>query len=225
MMTRNIAERLKYARKHARRQDRDKAGYSQEEAGELLGVKRMAISKQEDFSNWQKQNFDRPYLSTQEVIRRAELYQSDTDWIYFGDSKIPDEKVLNVIVVDDDPAQLFRARLVVSCITDYVVTFPFQTARETMAWLETNRPDIAIVDYKLYDPSLPDDEQIDGIDIVQALQMRYPDIPKLIITSYADNALEQFEKNYDMITVVWKPYRGNFLFELCRHRLMGLKYP
>lgn len=82
---------------------RSSAGYSQEQAAELLGISRQAVSKWE--SGQGKPDIDN-------IIRLAEIYHVTTDFILLGaesDSKIPNppekgfspetRKILGIIAV------------------------------------------------------------------------------------------------------------------------------
>jgi DNA-binding NtrC family response regulator len=82
----------------------------------------------------------------------------------------------NVLVVDDDPAireQLYR---LYSQTGYWVVALP--SAEEGLHWLEDDDIDFIITDIKL--------PRMDGVQFIARVRQKYPDLPVIAITGYAD---------------------------------------
>lgn len=211
MTEKNIAERLRANRKIK--------GLSQEELGERVGVTKSAIQKQEQFSNWQSCNPDRPILSYGEVEKRGELLGGDVDYYYFG-KKVEGrvDGAINIIVIDDDPAHKIRAMRMATFIDEHVHVVGFASAKEAIEWSMLHAPELVITDYKLYDHSLPDHQQLDGIDVIELLQNPVPrrKTPFVVITSYEDQFVAEIKKKRRRIKSLQKPYTGAALVDTCR---------
>lgn len=94
----------------------------------------------------------------------------------------PEAKEIDLLVVEDNPGD---ARLIRESLTD-VPSPGFRlheagTLSEAVRWLETNRPDLVLLDLTLPDAS--------GLEGVERLRAQVPDIPIIVLTGVDDDAL------------------------------------
>jgi signal transduction histidine kinase/ActR/RegA family two-component response regulator len=100
-----------------------------------------------------------------------------------------------ILVVDDDPGV---RRFIVECLQmlGHEVT-QAATGQEGLAMLEVDAPDLLIVDFAM--PGM------NGIDVVQAVRRRWPNLSIILATGYAN--METVEKVMDLGQVLKKPFR------------------
>lgn len=87
-----------------------------------------------------------------------------------------DRKVLKVLVVDDDK----QVRQVISLHLAHAgyKVMTADNAKDALGRMETEGPDIVMTDIRMPD--------MDGIELTEAIHERYPEIPVLIVTAYAE---------------------------------------
>jgi signal transduction histidine kinase len=100
-----------------------------------------------------------------------------------------------ILVVDDDPGV---RRFIVECLQmlGHEVT-QAATGPDGLALLEADAPDLLIVDFAM--PGM------NGVDVVQAVRRRWPDLSIILATGYAN--METVEKVMDLGQVLKKPFR------------------
>ena len=100
-----------------------------------------------------------------------------------------------ILVVDDDPGV---RRFIVECLQmlGHEVS-QAATGQDGLAMLETDAPDLLIVDFAM--PGM------NGIDVVQAVRRRWPNLSIILATGYAN--METVEKVMDLGQVLKKPFR------------------
>jgi signal transduction histidine kinase/ActR/RegA family two-component response regulator len=100
-----------------------------------------------------------------------------------------------ILVVDDDPGV---RRFIVECLQmlGHDVT-QAATGQDGLAMLEVEAPDLLIVDFAM--PGM------NGVDVVQAVRSRWPDLSIILATGYAN--METVEKVMDLGQVLKKPFR------------------
>jgi signal transduction histidine kinase/ActR/RegA family two-component response regulator len=100
-----------------------------------------------------------------------------------------------ILVVDDDPGV---RRFIVECLQmlGHEVT-QAATGQDGLAMLEVDAPDLLIVDFAM--PGM------NGIDVVQAVRRRWPNLSIILATGYAN--METVEKVMDLGQVLKKPFR------------------
>jgi len=100
-----------------------------------------------------------------------------------------------ILVVDDDPGV---RRFIVECLQmlGHEVT-QAATGQDGLALLEVDSPDLLIVDFAM--PGM------NGVDVVQAVRRRWPELSIILATGYAN--METVEKVMDLGQVLKKPFR------------------
>jgi signal transduction histidine kinase/ActR/RegA family two-component response regulator len=100
-----------------------------------------------------------------------------------------------ILVVDDDPGV---RRFIVECLQmlGHEVT-QAATGQDGLALLEVDAPDLLIVDFAM--PGM------NGVDVVQAVRRRWPELSIILATGYAN--METVEKVMDLGQVLKKPFR------------------
>ena len=106
-----------------------------------------------------------------------------------------DREQRRILVVDDDPGV---RRFIVECLQmlGHEVT-QAATGQDGLALLERDAPDLLIVDFAM--PGM------NGVDVVQAVRRRWPDLAIILATGYAN--METVEKVMDLGQVLKKPFR------------------
>jgi signal transduction histidine kinase len=100
-----------------------------------------------------------------------------------------------ILVIDDDPGV---RRFIVECLQmlGHEVT-QAATGQDGLAMLEVDAPDLLIVDFAM--PGM------NGVDVVQAVRGRWPNLSIILATGYAN--METVEKVMDLGQVLKKPFR------------------
>jgi DNA-binding NtrC family response regulator len=106
-----------------------------------------------------------------------------------------------VLIVDDDPA--VRNLLLTFLQDKGYRTTAAEDGEKALHWLAGHRPDVVLLDIRM--------PGISGIDVLQESRRLYPDLPVIVISGYADEALARralrmgaydfFLKPFDLATV------------------------
>ena len=104
-------------------------------------------------------------------------------------------KKSKVFVVDDHPIVRQGLALLINREADLTVCGEAEDAQSAMQSVNSDRPDIMVVDISLNGP--------DGLDLLKDIRMRYPDLPVLILSMhdesiYAERALRAGAQGYIM---------------------------
>jgi DNA-binding NarL/FixJ family response regulator len=104
-------------------------------------------------------------------------------------------KKSKVFVVDDHPIVRQGLALLINREADLTVCGEAEDAQSAMQSVNSDRPDIMVVDISLNGP--------DGLDLLKDIRMRHPDLPVLILSMhdesiYAERALRAGAQGYIM---------------------------
>jgi DNA-binding NarL/FixJ family response regulator len=110
-------------------------------------------------------------------------------------SEPPVAAATRVLLVDDHPVTRQGMRAVIARRAEFVVCAEAESTAEALRWVETLRPDIALVDIAL--------KKENGIDLTRALKRAAPAMPVVIVsmleeTAYAERALRAGAHGYLM---------------------------
>lgn len=99
----------------------------------------------------------------------------------------------SILVIDDDKDMCLLLNRFLTR-NNFIVT-PLHTGKESVKWLEKNKPDIILCDFKLDDMT--------GAELLSEVKEKYPHMPVIIITGYSDvkDAVEVMKIGaYDYVT-------------------------
>ena len=110
--------------------------------------------------------------------------------------------MLKAIVIDDEPLALEVIKGLTDKVTFIELTAYFTNSFEAMAFLQTNKVDLLLLDIKMPD--------ISGIELLKSI----PDPPLVIFTTaYSEHAVEGFE--LDAIDYLLKPFSLTRFLKAC----------
>ncbi len=84
-----------------------------------------------------------------------------------------------ILVVDDEQDACNMLHRILSTAGHDVVTY--KNAYDALFWLQSNSPDLTILDYKL--------QGLDGIDLIKLIRNLNPDIRIVILTAYPSSEI------------------------------------
>jgi DNA-binding response OmpR family regulator len=102
---------------------------------------------------------------------------------------------ITVLVVDDDPGMRDFVKDVLERGDCVVVTA--ESGKESLQLTERHRPDVVVLDL-----NMPD---VDGPDVLKQLRQRWPSLPVLILTGFADGELMNRALESGPFTLLAKP--------------------
>ena len=116
-----------------------------------------------------------------------------------------------IVLVDDEEMVLTSLRSILSLETDYRVE-TFLSAREALAHIEKNDVDLVISDYLM--------PEMDGISFLAQVRELKPEIPRIILTGYADkeNAIKAINE-VGLYQYIEKPWDNEDLMIIIRNGL------
>ena len=94
---------------------------------------------------------------------------------------------LRILVADDESLHVMRLRARLEEMGHEVVA-EAATGREAVVLAEKTRPDLAILDIKMPDPSAGSGQALDGIEVARAINASRP-TPVVLLTAYTDDEL------------------------------------
>ncbi|HEX5777106.1 MAG TPA: response regulator, partial [Caulobacteraceae bacterium] len=115
---------------------------------------------------------------------------------------------LVVLAVDDDSLVLMNTIAMLEDLGHRV--FPATSARDALSLLRNEKVDLIITDYAMPDTN--------GIELAQAVHRRYPDVPVILVTGYAelpaesDEDLPRLAKPFlqqDLARTIWRVAGGD----------------
>jgi len=117
----------------------------------------------------------------------------------------------SVVLVDDEEMVLTSLRSILSLETEYDVS-TFTSAHEALKFVEDNDVDIVISDYLM--------PEMDGISFLAKVRDLKPEIPRIILTGYADkeNAIKAINE-VGLYQYIEKPWNNEDLMIIIRNGL------
>ncbi|NET23735.1 MAG: response regulator [Okeania sp. SIO1H5] len=120
-------------------------------------------------------------------------------------------EIQTLLIVDDEEMVLSSLKSLLSLETDYdVVTF--SSAPKALEWLKENEFDLVISDYLM--------PEMDGMTFLSKVREVKPDIPRIILTGYADkeNAIKAINQ-VGLFQYIEKPWDNDDLLIILRNGL------
>jgi DNA-binding NtrC family response regulator len=108
-----------------------------------------------------------------------------------------------VLLVDDDQLVTSSLSSFFCLEMDFEPTV-FNDAREALNYLAENRPDLIISDFFM--------PEVDGIQLLQQARKLYPEVPRVLLTGYADkeNAIKAIN-DVQLYRYIEKPWENDLL--------------
>ena len=115
----------------------------------------------------------------------------------------------SIVIVDDEEMVLTSIRSFLSLETSYEVS-SFTSAREALEYVTNNNVDLVISDYLM--------PEMDGISFLGKVREAKPDIPRIILTGYADkeNAIKAIN-DVGLFQYIEKPWDNDDLRIIIRN--------
>lgn len=122
-----------------------------------------------------------------------------------------DDKHATIVLVDDEEMVLTSLKSFLSLETDYEVV-SFENPRNALEYVENNEVDLVVSDYLMPD--------MDGISFLGEVRRLKPDIPRIILTGYADkeNAIKAINE-VGLFQYIEKPWDNDDLLIILRNGL------
>ena len=118
-----------------------------------------------------------------------------------------DDKVLyRVVIAEDEPLILYN---IVKKITNMKIGFQVVGAAEdgktALELVENQSPDVLVTDIRM--------PIMDGLELLRAVSLRYPNIKKIVISGYSDFKFAQQALKYEAADYLLKPLKTEELFQ------------
>jgi DNA-binding NtrC family response regulator len=116
-----------------------------------------------------------------------------------------------IVIVDDEEMVLTSLSSFLNLETEYNVQ-TFLSAQEAIAYVEKNEIDLVISDYLM--------PEMDGISFLAEIRKLRPEVPRIILTGYADkeNAIKAIN-NVGLYQYIEKPWDNDDLLIIVRNGL------
>ncbi len=120
---------------------------------------------------------------------------------------------MDVVIVDDQPSARTMLRHIVQGIGPQLVVHDFGAPRAALAWCESNRPDLLLLDYRM--------PEMDGLELAIAFRkpLQNRDVPIVLVTVVGDEPVRQAALDAGVIDFLVKPVRPRELRARCRNLL------
>ncbi|UCG51001.1 MAG: response regulator [Candidatus Latescibacterota bacterium] len=120
-----------------------------------------------------------------------------------------EEDKLTVVIVDDEEMVLTSLESFLDLETDYVVK-SFKNPMEALKYIEGNSVDLVVSDYLM--------PEMDGISFLGEVRKLKPDVPRIILTGYADkeNAIKAINE-VGLFQYIEKPWDNDDLLIILRN--------
>lgn len=117
----------------------------------------------------------------------------------------------NIVIVDDEQLVLSSLNSFLSLETDYNVT-TFLSAKEALEFIGDNDTDLVVSDYLM--------PEMDGISFLSKVRELKPEIPRIILTGYADkeNAIKAINE-VGLFHYIEKPWNNDDILIIFRNGL------
>jgi DNA-binding NtrC family response regulator len=122
----------------------------------------------------------------------------------------PGEKGI-IVIVDDEEMVLTSLKSFLSLETEYEVR-TFLSAREALEFIQANDVDLVMSDYLM--------PEMDGISFLAEVKKLRPEVPRIILTGYADkeNAIKAIN-DVGLFQYIEKPWNNDDLLIILRNGL------
>ncbi|MBD3401850.1 response regulator [candidate division GN15 bacterium] len=122
----------------------------------------------------------------------------------------PGEKGI-IVIVDDEEMVLTSLKSFLSLETEYEVQ-TFLSAREALEFIQANDVDLVMSDYLM--------PEMDGISFLAEVKKLRPEVPRIILTGYADkeNAIKAIN-DVGLFQYIEKPWNNDDLLIILRNGL------
>ena len=123
--------------------------------------------------------------------------------------------ISTVVLVDDEEMVVASLNSFLSLETDYKV-ISFTSAKEALEYVENNDVDIVVSDYLM--------PEMDGISFLAKVRDIKPEIPRVILTGYADkeNAIKAINE-VGLFQYIEKPWNNDDLLIILRNGIEKLQ--
>ncbi len=121
------------------------------------------------------------------------------------------EQKSTIVIVDDEEMVLTSLNSFLSLETDYDVN-TFVSAKDALEYIKTGRVDLVISDYLM--------PEMDGISFLAKVREIKPEVPRIILTGYADkeNAIKAIN-TVGLFQYIEKPWSNDDLLLILRNGL------
>jgi DNA-binding NtrC family response regulator len=121
------------------------------------------------------------------------------------------EQESTIVLVDDEDMVLTSLNSFLTLETDYDVK-TFVSVKEALEYIKTGRVDLVVSDYLL--------PEMDGISFLAKVREIKPEVPRIILTGYADkeNAIKAIN-NVGLFQYIEKPWDNDDLLIILRNGL------
>jgi DNA-binding NtrC family response regulator len=122
-----------------------------------------------------------------------------------------EEKNSTIVIVDDEEMVLTSLNSFLSLETGYTVK-TFTSAKEALVYIEEEPVDLVVSDYLM--------PEMDGISFLAAVRDLRPEVPRIILTGYADkeNAIKAIN-NVGLFQYIEKPWDNDDILIIFRNGL------
>ena len=126
-----------------------------------------------------------------------------------------DNKAQTIIIVDDEEMVLTSLKSFLALETDYHVE-TFTRAAKALEYIESNEVDLVISDYLM--------PEMDGISFLAKVRELRPEVPRIILTGYADkeNAIKAINE-VGLYQYIEKPWDNEDILIVLRNGLEKLQ--
>lgn len=121
------------------------------------------------------------------------------------------DKNATIVIVDDEEMVLTSINSFLTLETTYTVK-TFTSAKEALAYIEKGPVDLVVSDYLM--------PEMDGISFLAAVRDLRPEVPRIILTGYADkeNAIKAIN-NVGLFQYIEKPWDNDDILIIFRNGL------
>ena len=116
-----------------------------------------------------------------------------------------------IVIVDDEEMVLTSLNAFLSLETDYKVK-SFTSAKKALEYIKDNKVDLVVSDYLM--------PEMDGITFLSEVRKIIPEVPRIILTGYADkeNAIKAIN-NVGLFQYIEKPWNNEDILIVFRNGL------
>lgn len=119
--------------------------------------------------------------------------------------------VLTIVIVDDEPMVLTSLKSFLNLETEYNI-MTFLSAKEALKYIRENKVDLVVSDFLM--------PEMDGITFLAKVRDAKPEVPRIILTGYADkeNAIKAIN-SVGLFQYIEKPWDNDDILIIFRNGL------